>query len=364
MLFEFISLNRDAIIEATYRKAAQALPSTRGKDSLRNGIPVFLTQLLAILRSETNGLPSRGPGSIGDSATKHGGELLALGWSVSDVIHVYGDIGQSVTELAIAHEAPITVDEFRILDQSLDTAVADAVTEHARLTADETAQHETERLGQLAHELRNRINTALLAFSAVRSGTVAVNGAAGAVLARSLSSLHALIESTVSEVRLAAADPDRESISVRDFLITVAASADLLAGQHKTRFSVEPIDATTVIEGDPQLLMSAVMNLLENAFKFTPPGGSVVLRSRAQGDRVVIEVEDECGGIPPGSDLFHAFTDRRGNDRSGLGLGLPIAQRAVRAHGGEIHVRNTPGKGCTFAVDLPSAARPISEITT
>ena len=192
----------------------------------------------------------------------------------------------------------------------------------------------------------------------MRSGTVALNGAAGAVLARSLTSLHALIESTVSEVRLAAAEPLRESISVRDFLNTVAASADLLAGQHKTRFAVEPIDVTTVIEGDPQLLMSAVMNLLENAFKFTPAGGSVVLRSRAEGNRVVVEVEDECGGISAGSDLFHAFADDRGVDRSGLGLGLSIARRAVHAHGGDIHVRNTPGKGSTFAVDLPLAARP------
>jgi len=363
MLCEFIILNRDAIIEATYRKAAQSARPTRGMDSLRNGVPVFLTQLSAILRSETNGLPSRGSGSMSDSATRHGGELLALGLTVSQVIHVYGDICQAVTELAIAQDAPITVDEFRILDQALDTAAADAVTEHARLTARSTAQHETEGLGQLAHELRNRINTALLAFSVIRSGTVAVNGAAGAVLARSLTSLHALIESTASEVRLAAAEPPRESIRVRDFLITVAARAELLAGQHKTQLSVKPIDATMMIEGDSQLLMSAVMNLLENAFKFTPAGGSVVLRSRAQGNRVVIEVEDECGGLSASSDLFHAFAERRGVDRSGLGLGLSIARRAVHAHGGDIHVRNTPGKGWTFAVDLPLAATPISEIT-
>jgi signal transduction histidine kinase len=364
MLFEFITLNRDAIIEATYGKATQALRPTRGMGALRNGVPVFLTQLSTILRSETNGLPSRGSGSIGDGATRDDGELLALGLSVSEVIHVYGDICQAVTELAIAQDAPITVEEFRILDQALDTAAADAVTEHARLTADKTSHHETERLGQLAHELRNRINTALLAFSFVRSGTVAVNGAAGAVLARSLTGLHALIESTVSEVRLAAGEPPLELISVRDFLISVAASADLLASQHRTRLSVDPIDATMMVEADPQLLMSVVMTLLENAFKFTPAGGSVVLRSRAQGNRVVIEVEDECGGFSAGSDLLHALADRPGVDRSGLGLGLSIARRAVHAHGGDIQVRSTPGKGCTFAVELPLAARPISEITT
>jgi signal transduction histidine kinase len=79
---------------------------------------------------------------------------------------------------------------------------------------------------------------------------------------------------------------------------------------------------------------------------------------------VVIEVEDECGGISAGSDLFQAFADRRAVDQSGLGLGLSIARRAVHAHGGDIHLRNTPGKGCTFSVDLPLAASPISESTT
>jgi hypothetical protein len=69
-------------------------------------------------------------------------------------------------------------------------------------------------------------------------------------------------QSTVSEVRLAAAEPPRESISVREFLITVAASAELLAGQHKTHLSVEPSDPTMMIEGDSQLLMSAVMKLV------------------------------------------------------------------------------------------------------
>ncbi|HMF59104.1 MAG TPA: HAMP domain-containing sensor histidine kinase, partial [Vicinamibacterales bacterium] len=69
-----------------------------------------------------------------------------------------------------------------------------------------------------------------------------------------------------------------------------------------------------------------------------------------------IEVEDECGGIPESAgDLFKPFADRRGKDRSGLGLGLSIARRAVRAHGGDIHIRNLPGKGCIFVIEVPLA---------
>jgi signal transduction histidine kinase len=99
------------------------------------------------------------------------------------------------------------------------------------------------------------------------------------------------------------------------------------------------------------------MNLLQNAFRHTPAGGTVVLRAQARGQRLLVEVEDECGGIPESTgDLFRPFGDRRATDRSGLGLGLSIARKAVRAHSGDILVRNMPGKGCIFAIDVPLSA--------
>jgi signal transduction histidine kinase len=103
-------------------------------------------------------------------------------------------------------------------------------------------------------------------------------------------------------------------------------------------------------------LASAVMNLLHNAFKNTPSGGHVALRARAEEGRLQIETEDECGGIAQDTtDLFQAFGERRGKDRSGLGLGLSIARQAVRAHDGEIRIRDIPGKGCVFTIDIPLA---------
>ena len=98
-------------------------------------------------------------------------------------------------------------------------------------------------------------------------------------------------------------------------------------------------------------------NLLQNAFKFTRTGGHVSLKSFSSADRVLIEVEDECGGLPPGDaeDLFQLF-EQRGGDRSGLGLGLGISRRGVEANGGKLYVRNLPGKGCVFTIDLPKPA--------
>jgi signal transduction histidine kinase len=109
-----------------------------------------------------------------------------------------------------------------------------------------------------------------------------------------------------------------------------------------------------MIDGDRQLLASAVSNLLQNAFKFSRARGHVSLVTRATADRVLIDVSDECGGLPPGKaeDLFRPFI-QQSTDRSGLGLGLSIARSAARANGGDIHVRDIPGTGCVFTIDLP-----------
>jgi len=227
----------------------------------------------------------------------------------------------------------------------------------ARLTAEARSADETERLDNAAHERRDSLNTAILAFHALKRGAVALNGSTGAVLGPSLMSLREVIDRTLSEVRLEAGKQRRALVPVVTFIDEIAASGMLHSEYRHIQFTVEPIDPVLSIYADPQLLTSAVMNLLHSAFKNTPSGGRVVLRARAEHGRLHIETEDECGGIPPGKgDLFQTFGDRRGSDRTGLGLGLSIARRAVRAHGGEISIRNKPGKGCVFVIDVPLAA--------
>jgi signal transduction histidine kinase len=109
-----------------------------------------------------------------------------------------------------------------------------------------------------------------------------------------------------------------------------------------------------IVHVDRQILASVVANLLQNAFKFTRAKGRVSLRVRTAVDHVQIEVEDQCGGLPPGrvAELFGPF-QQRGADRTGLGIGLSICDRGARVNGGEIHVHNHPGTGCVFTVVLP-----------
>ena len=167
-------------------------------------------------------------------------------------------------------------------------------------------------------------------------------------------SLREIIDRTLADVRLEAGTQRRTRVPVAMFIDEIAALGMLHSEYRHVQFIVDPVDPALFVDADPQLLASAVTNVLHNAFKNTPPGGRVILRTRADERQLFVEVEDECGGIPPSKgDLFRAFGERRGTDRSGLGLGLSIARKAVRAHAGEIAIRNMPGQGCVFTIEVP-----------
>jgi signal transduction histidine kinase len=356
VLYEFIATYHDAIIARARDKVSHRAWPTASASELEHGLPQFLIQLSETLRSETTGTPIS-PDAMNASATQHGRDLLALGFSVSQVVHDYGDICQAVTELAVELHAPITTEEFHTLNRCLDTAIAEAVTEHARITAQSHSSQEVERVGQLSHEMRDILNTALFAFHALKRGTVAINGSTGAVLGRSLMGLRDLVDTKLADIRVAAGIQRSERVSLSLFLNDVAVAAGLHAEYRGLQFSVDPVDPKLCIDVDPHVLSSAVMNLLSNAFKFTRPGGRVILRAHHEDGHARIEVEDECGGIPDNrSDPFRPFTEQRGKDRTGLGLGLSIARKAAKAQGGDISIRNMPGKGCVFVIEIPLAA--------
>jgi signal transduction histidine kinase len=360
MLHEFITLNRDDIIARCREKvSARSLPPPTEAE-IDHGVPVFLDQLSDALRG--GGVP--GP-EICTSAIRHGHDLLHQGFTVSQLVHDYGDICQAITELALETDAPISTNDFRMLNRCLDDAIAGAVTEYGRernqFTLDGETARGTERLGFLAHELRNLVSTALVAFEVLKTGNVGVAGSTGTVLYRSLVGLEGLISRSLAEVRLTHGVQNRERIPVAGFIEDLATGATLAATAMGVSLTVLPVEDGLTIEADRQVLTAVVMNLLQNAFKFTRPRTTVTLRVGASVERVLIEIQDECGGLPgaDASELFHPF-EQRGSDRSGLGLGLAFSRWGVEANHGRLYARDLPQKGCIFIVDLPRPLVPAA----
>ncbi|MDM0000612.1 HAMP domain-containing sensor histidine kinase [Variovorax sp. J22P240] len=374
-MHRFLFNNREELIARCKEKVAQRPRRAATAEQLANGVPIFLDQLMRTLEAQENGeidksfrISGAAGGDsalseMGLSAAAHGKELLGLGYTVDQVVHDYGDLCQAITDLAVERDAPFSVDEFRTLNRCLDNAIADAVTEFGvwrdASVALQQSSDENERLGVLVHEFRNYLHTATLAFAALESGKVPIGGATGAVLKRSLASLAALLDMSLSQVRGAAATPHAEAFSLASFVADAKNAASLDASAKHCTFTVLDVDDTLGISGDRELLLAALVNLLQNAFKFTHPGSEVTLSAYAKGDHVLVDVRDNCGGLPPGAtaNIFRPFK-QVGDDKSGLGLGLSIARRNVEADAGLLTVRDVPGTGCVFTIKLPRRTLP------
>ena len=370
MMHAFLTNNRDALIKRCKHKVAQRPKRAATDVQLANGVPLFLDQLTRTLEAEEAGEAAEGlkiSGSaggdtnalseIGLGATAHGKELLILGYTVDQVVHDYGDLCQAITDLAFERDAPFAIEEFRTLNRCLDNAIADAVTafssqRDAALVREQHAEA-NERVGFLVHELRNALGTATLACSALELGGMTMNGATGAVLRRSLGALTTLIDRSLDEVR-SGTPAHRRTFALAALIDDAQHAAQLDATARGCTLSVSKVDAGLMIRGNRELLLAALANLLQNAFKFTHAHTEVRLHVWTSGDRVLIEVIDHCGGLPAGG-AEHMFTPfhQRKDDKSGLGLGLSIARQSIEADAGTLSVRDLPGTGCVFTISLP-----------
>ncbi|HUQ02448.1 MAG TPA: HAMP domain-containing sensor histidine kinase [Kofleriaceae bacterium] len=348
----FLTDHRSAIIERCRTKVLARRPARPTDGELDRGIPRFLEQLIETLRRDL--ARNSDPDGV---AKRYGGALMTEGFTIAQVVHDYGDVCQSVTDLAVALDAPISTEDFRTLNRCLDEAIADAVTEFARLHDLGVADESNQRLGVFAHEARNLINAATLSFDVLKTGRIGMAGSTGAVLERSLTRLTTLIARSLAEVRLETGNVHHERVEVSRLLEEIEISASVSAKQKGVTFSVLlPNQAALAVTGDPQILAAIVVNLVQNAIKFTTPPGHVVLGADATDATVRIYVSDQCGGLPAGvADSLAQPFRQHSRDRSGLGLGLFIARRGALAHNGEIRVHDLPGAGCIFSLELPRA---------
>jgi signal transduction histidine kinase len=357
MLFAFITLHREEIIRRCRAKVASRSNAPPSEAEINRGIPLFLDQLAQMLRSGATSTVA-----INRGAGEHGHDLLLKGFTVSQVVHDYGDVCQSITELALETNASISIDDFRTLNRCLDDAIAGAVTMYTRgshsSNVEAIAGSDAESFAFLVHELRNLVNTAVMSFAVLETGNVGVGGSTGAVLRRSLGGLQDLVAGAMDDVRTSKAIKNRRRLMVSAFIEEIGAASALEADSRGLKLVVAHVEQDLAIDVDKQILAAVVTNLIQNAFKFTRAASTVKLAARASVDRVLIEVEDECGGLP-GQNAAQEIVpslEQRGADRTGVGIGLAFSRWGSEVNGGRLYARNLPGTGCTFVLDLPRSA--------
>ncbi len=348
----FLNRRRDDIVARWLTKiepGERALTKEQRLDSMH----LFLDEVVLALS---------GGGSLeagrSDLAREHGSQRQQLHLSLPMVMLEYGALFESVVESAEDEGEKLPIEDLLVLSRALYQGAAESADEFIRRHAQELRRRDYERFAFIAHELRNPLASAKVGWELiVRTGSPAPARAAAAVT-RNLDQLTDLVDRSLLEARLEHIDSDKPlavtRIDILELLshVQLEASTDADAKNVAIEISCQPL----AVMGDPKLLRSAISNLVRNAVKFSRAGGLVALRGHQEEGRVLIEVEDECGGIPPekAETIFQVFS-QAGRDRSGFGLGLAIAKQAVVAHGGTISIRNVAAKGCVFVIDLAPA---------
>jgi hypothetical protein len=365
MLFKFLVVNRERILALVKERTADISEDKPTTEESERGLPEFYDHLVYEMKRESKGLPKSSEKSSERkhgqrSTTMHGKELSRLGYTVSQVVHGYGVLCQAITEVAEAMKAPISASEFSVLNLSLDIAIADAVTgfsKHARIEDVDSAK----RMGFLVHELRNALAAAIIAHSMVKKGIVGVGGSTNALLERNLNRARDIVDRSFSEVRMQNDKVvDLQPVPLIKIVEEVEATASEEARSRGLTIEVK-VDHRLQVNVDRHYMVSALSNLVQNAIKYSKQDGTIWVRSRDTDKNIVLEVEDQCGGLPKGKaeDLFRPFT-KKSADQTGLGLGLTISRQAVALNEGTLAVRDFPGKGCIFSITLPKRKSPAS----
>jgi signal transduction histidine kinase len=191
-------------------------------------------------------------------------------------------------------------------------------------------------------------------MQAIELGSLPLADATGSVLKRSITAMQTLIDQAIGEVRSDATLSHARPFTLIDLIAIATASGQLRANALGCRFTVAAVDPQLGVHANYAGVLSALENLLQNAFKFTRAHTEVKLTAYAAGPRVLIDVSDHCGGLP-GGDTHKIFIPffQQNRDRSGVGLGLAMARRAIESDGGVLAVRDMPGVGCVFTISLP-----------
>lgn len=353
-LHELLTAKRDEIMQRWKEQvrgtlAMEAIPTVELVDHL----PQFVDEIIATLSAGAQTPPAEPSTEVSATAAEHGTQRLRLGFSLDSVIREYGALRDALLWTAVGAGIVPNLDEIQLIFDCIITGIAHAVSEYTYQRDAELRRQANEHFAFIAHELRNPLASAAMAFQQLKESGAMPELRAVAILERGIHRTAELVDQTLQTARVASGIELRRQVTTLGALfadVELGALPEAQAKGIELRVTATGADRLDV---DVRLIGSAVGNLVRNAVRYSH-GGVVELRGHVLNGRAIIEVEDCCGGLEPGKveSLFTPFV-RLDKTQTGFGLGLAIAKQAAEAHGGTIRVQNLPTKGCVFILEIP-----------
>lgn len=301
-----------------------------------------------------------------------GSELAAAGEAFQTETHcAWVDGSRRQIDLTIA---PIKDDAGQVVflaATARDITESKRSEEELRRLATELAtsdRRKTEFLATLAHELRNPLAPLRNGLQLMRlaDNNLAAVARSREMMERQLAQLVRLVDDLLDIARISGGKVDLQKRRVAiDEVLTSAVETSLpLIESAQHALTVEVPDEPLLIDADPARLAQVVSNLLNNATRYTPPGGQISITAQRDAGEVVLSVSDNGIGIPPEAleavfDMFTQVSPDPGRLQGGLGIGLSLVRRLVELHGGSVVADSAgPGQGTTLSVRLPLATAP------
>jgi signal transduction histidine kinase len=388
-------IQRDAgvLVERWSRRAIEEQPNAR-----RLHHEALLDHLPGFLRALGRSLAGTGEAeTVGhcQPAGKHGEQRWETGWSLPEVVRDYQILRLVLLEyLEQTLDRPLDYREVMAIGLALDEAIAASVQKYARHREEHLRRFEDERarqaretqealrqqaealreadrrknefLATLAHELRNplaplRNGVNVLRLHQITDPTVVQ---VRDLFERQVQQMTRLVDDLLDVSRIAQGKIElrKERVNLATVVGQALQMCDALMKNRRHTLSVSLPNEHLWLEADQARLVQVIVNLLNNAAKYTPEGGRVWLRAERQGETAVLSVRDTGVGIagPMLPHVFDLFTQAEwpaDHSEGGLGIGLTLVRRLVELHGGTISAHSAGlGQGSKFVVQLPLCA--------
>jgi signal transduction histidine kinase len=244
----------------------------------------------------------------------------------------------------------LAVDDLRMRASELAEA-------YQKLAEQELARREF--LTSVAHELRTPLMVASGYLQMLQKGIMHGDQLKAGIdtVARNVQQIVSLVNDILFLQEMELVLPDFQAVDMNDVAYAVIGRYAASAKEHGVSLRLTPSPNLPPVSGDPKSLERALMALVDNAIKFSPRGGDVIINLSSQSDKVYVAVEDHGIGIPKENlpNVFSRFyhLEKSGDDLfSGIGLGLAITRQVIEQHQGSLDVISIPGQGSTFTLTL------------